>query len=105
MAGIFRKAGIRYQTQAQLPGTPDFYLTGTRVVVFVDGNYWHGFNFVAWRWRLAPEWRTKIKATMQRDRQVNRKLRAAGWKVVRVWEHMLIRNPREALLRVTAALG
>lgn len=105
MASMLRKASIRFVAQARLPGTPDFYLKGTRVLVFVDGNFYHGFNFSSWRHRLPATWRDKIAGSMRNDVKVNRKLRAAGWKVVRIWEHELVQDPRAMLLRVTAALG
>ncbi len=105
MASMLKKANIRFTAQANILGTPDFYLKGTRVLVFVDGDFYHGFNFSSWRHRLPAQWRATITANIGYDMRLNRRLRAAGWKVIRVWEHDLVREPRAMLLRVTAALG
>lgn len=105
MASILKKADIRFTAQAVMPGTPDFHLHGTRVLIFVDGNFYHGFNFSSWRHRLPARWRAQIADNMQHDVKITRQLRAAGWKVVRIWEYELVKDPRAVLLRVTAALG
>ena len=47
----------------------------------------------------AAFWRKKIAANKARDRKVNRRLRRAGWQVLRVWEHELARKNEPALLR------
>lgn len=69
---------------------PDFVFTRERVAVFVDGCFWHQCplhstvpkgNREFWEWKLARN--------VERDRLVNRELRKAGWRVVRVWEHDL----------------
>jgi DNA mismatch endonuclease (patch repair protein) len=56
--------------------------------VFVDGCFWHGCG----EHRSLPVsnaefWRHKIEATARRDEQQAAWLRAAGWSVIRVWEH------------------
>lgn len=43
-------------------------------------------------------WRAKLAANRARDRQVNRALRAAGWRVLRIWEHELARRGEERLV-------
>ena len=37
-------------------------------------------------------WRTKILGNRRRDRAVDRALKRAGWRVVRVWEHALTKK-------------
>lgn len=59
-----------------------------RVVVFVDGCFWHGCpQHVTWPAANAAFWREKIETNRQRDRDTDERLREAGWEVVRVWEH------------------
>ena len=76
----------------------DFIFPKLKVAVFVDGCFWHGCpqhcNQPA---NHRAFWRRKLAANKERDRKVNRSLRAAGWRVVRVWEHELARK-REARL-------
>lgn len=59
-----------------------------RVAVFVDGCFWHGCpQHGTWPSRNSRFWREKIEANKRRDVDTDMLLRAAGWKVVRVWEH------------------
>lgn len=84
--------GMRFRKNVKtLVGTPDIVFPKARIVVFCDGDFWHGRQ---WHWRKvkldkgsnSKYWIQKIEHNRQRDRRVTRKLRAAGWKVVRVWE-------------------
>ena len=70
-----------------LPGKPDFAWPRLKVVVFVDGCFWHGCP----RCYHAPKhnaqfWREKLEGNKRRDRRVSRQLRALGWTVLRIWE-------------------
>ena len=49
-------------------------------------------------------WEKKLTANQERDRLVTKTLRAAGWRVIRIWEHEL-RKPARVLVRIRAALG
>lgn len=105
MAGILREVGEPFTEQDRsLPGRPDFVLEGRRLVVFVDGDFWHGWKFAEWKHKLAPKWRTKIAANIRRDRRNRAALRVDGWTVMRVWEHQLKRSPAQVRKRVRARL-
>jgi DNA mismatch endonuclease (patch repair protein) len=72
-------------------GRPDFYFPQQRIVVFVDGCFWHGCPTCK---RNTPRsrrefWQNKIATNRRRDRKVQRLLRAEGYRVVRIWEHAL----------------
>jgi DNA mismatch endonuclease, patch repair protein len=81
--------GLRFRLHdARLPGRPDVVLPRSRIVVFVDGCFWHGCPDHG----VAPKanaefWRTKLEANRARDLRVDDALRALGWTAVRVWEH------------------
>ncbi|HEX2575485.1 MAG TPA: very short patch repair endonuclease, partial [Aquihabitans sp.] len=67
---------------------PDVVFTRVRVAVFVDGCFWHGcpeHQHVPKRNR--DYWVPKLQANVARDRRVDAALEAAGWEVVRAWEH------------------
>lgn len=111
---------------ARLGVKPDFVFRRERVAVFVDGCFWHGcpWHSPPARWlrkSSMPEvpraagggpartgkqfWREKLAANRARDRAVNRALRAAGWRVVRFWEHELrTPDPARLLGRLRTAL-
>ncbi len=105
LAALLRDASLTFESHARdLPGRPDFVFRDRRVAVFVDGDFWHGWRFPVWRDKLSEAWEAKIEATRLRDSRNFRHLRRSGWRVVRVWEHQLARDPVGSMARVTEAL-
>lgn len=98
--------GLRYRVHrrpiAAVRREADVVFTRARVAVFVDGCFWHGCpEHVTWP-KTNPEfWRDKIEANRRRDRDTDERLVAAGWRVVRVWEH---EDPATAAARVHAVI-
>jgi DNA mismatch endonuclease, patch repair protein len=94
-------AGLRYRVDFPIPATrrrADVAFPKGRVVVFVDGCFWHGCpDHGTWPKRNAEWWRAKIEANRRRDRDTDVHLQDAGWTVVRVWEHD---NPAAAARRI-----
>lgn len=85
--------GLRFFKNAKgLPGRPDVVFPRAMVAIFVDGDFWHGYRFYQWESKLAPFWREKIENNRARDQRNFRKLRAMGWKVMRIWEHEIRRD-------------
>lgn len=86
---------------------PDFVFRAARLAVFVDGCFWHGCPRHGTRPKgNAAFWRRKFAANIARDRRVDRALRRAGWRVLRIWEHAL--RPRQEgrlLARLRRALA
>lgn len=81
-------------------GKPDFVFRRKRVAVFVDGCFWHSCPRHARTPKSRREfWVPKLERNKARDRAVNRALRAAGWRVVRVWECALSEKRQAATLR------
>ncbi|WP_277877487.1 very short patch repair endonuclease [Stenotrophomonas maltophilia] len=81
--------GLRYRLGgAKLLGRPDIVLPKYRTVVFVHGCFWHGHDCPLYRLpKTRPEfWQAKIDSNKSRDARVQRELRAAGWKVIELWE-------------------
>lgn len=103
---LLRARGIRFRVYVRdLPGRPDFVFPAARTVVFVNGDFWHGWRFPLWRAKLGVYWRKKIAGNRARDRKVIRRLRRRGWLVLRLWEHQLERNPAGCVDRVQAAIA
>ncbi|MFC4095893.1 very short patch repair endonuclease [Euzebyella saccharophila] len=90
----FRKAlyaaGYRYRVDyKKLIGKPDIVLKKYRTVIFIDGEYWHGFNWEERKPKIKTNrefWIAKIERNMQRDAEVNEELDRQGYKVFRFWE-------------------
>lgn len=94
LVAILRKHRITgWRRNIDLPGKPDFCFTGQRVVVFVDGCFWHGCARCYQRPQSNPEyWESKLLRNRSRDRRVRRWLRSKGWSVLSIWEHSLKRE-------------
>jgi DNA mismatch endonuclease (patch repair protein) len=85
-------------------GRPDFVHRETEHAIFVDGDFWHGYRFADWRLKLSEKWEAKIAETRRRDRRVNKELRAAGWTVMRFWEHDVERDAGRCASRIHRAV-
>jgi len=87
-------AGIDgWEKHPPLLGKPDFYFPAARLVLFVDGCYWHGCpRHVRFPKAQADYWRAKIDRNRRRDNRIHRALRKQGYHVMRVWEHDLSRD-------------
>lgn len=88
-----------------LPGRPDIAFIRWKVVVFVDGVFWHGHPD-HWKPEKASSdyWRQKIARNIQRDRAVDAALAELGWRVVRVWDTDVRDRPSECVQQVIRAL-
>jgi len=98
LIAIFRGFGISgWRRNQPLLGKPDFTFKRERVVVFVDGCFWHGCPKCYKRPGSNQKyWDAKIAANRKRNRYVSRELRREGWKVVRIWQHQLGKSARVA---------
>jgi DNA mismatch endonuclease (patch repair protein) len=92
------RLGLRYRLdRADLPGRPDIVFPGCRVVVFCDGDFWHGRDLEERVRRLklghnAPYWVAKITSNVARDRRHDEALACDGWLVLRFWETDITRD-------------
>jgi DNA mismatch endonuclease (patch repair protein) len=106
LASLFQEVGIKsWRRHLRLPGKPDFTFPRSRVVVFVDGDFWHGNpqRFVPPKSNV-EFWMAKIAYNRRRDRRNNIELRRRGWTVIRVWESELRRDPLRVLRRIVVRL-
>jgi G:T-mismatch repair DNA endonuclease (very short patch repair protein) len=97
----------KVHTQAHLrdiPGCPDFAFREKKVLIFVDGDFWHGWHFSAWRHKLTEKWENKIAHNRLRDRRNRAKLRREGWTVLGIWEHQIERDLAACLSRIKRLL-
>lgn len=97
--------GIRYRLHTRdVIGKPDIVVRSRRIAIFVDGDFWHGN---AHRLRgldrmedLFPSnrewWMRKLRRTMERDQEVTAALETDGWRVLRLWESDVLREPTAA---------
>jgi DNA mismatch endonuclease (patch repair protein) len=100
------RLGLRYRKNAtDLPGKPDIIFRRARVVVFCDGDFWHGRNWKRLQEKLkaaanSAYWLPKIARNRQRDVEQTAALKGQGWLVIRLWEGDVKRDPSSAARRV-----
>jgi len=94
--------GYRYRIHyKKVIGSPDVAFVGQKLAVFVDGTFWHGYDFKKRKLKLTDEfWLAKITRNIARDKKVNRTLKKSGWRVARFWEHDLKKNPERILREI-----
>jgi len=106
LMALFREHGITgWRRNQTLKGKPDFVFRRERVVVFVDGCFWHGCpkpKHAPLPKTRAEWWAAKLARNKARDLEVTKALRKLGWRVVRIWECDL---PRKHWPRIARRLG
>ena len=91
LISILRANGISgWRRNQKFLGRPDFVFRRERLVLFVDGCFWHGCPKHGRKpGSNSIYWTAKLKRNKCRDKKVCRKLRKSGWFVLRLWEHEL----------------
>ncbi|WP_371799594.1 very short patch repair endonuclease [Streptomyces sp. NBC_01707] len=102
---LLHAAGYRYRINERVPGmsrrTIDIAFTRAKVAVMIDGCFWHGCPEHATQPKANAEWwRQKLDRNMARDVETTAHLTAAGWTVLRFWEHVPAANVAAAVRTV-----
>ena len=88
-----RKEGVKFKRNyTKLYGAPDIVLAEKKIAIFVDGEFWHGYQWKKKKKKIKANrlyWIPKIERTILRDRQNNQNLKKDGWKVVRFWQKQI----------------
>ena len=108
LRAVLHALGYRYRKdfRLDLPARrvrPDIAFTSRKVAVFVDGCFWHacpehGSKPKSNEWYWSP----KLARNVERDRAADEALAQAGWRVIRLWEHVPL---DDAVAAVIAAVG
>jgi len=100
---LLRKAGIAgWRRHSRfLRGTPDFIFPEQKAAIFIDGCFWHG----CMKCKLNPKtnknfWTRKIATNRRRDRKIDKTLRIKGWRVLRIWEHEVRKDPTRIIHKI-----
>ncbi|WP_255360825.1 very short patch repair endonuclease [Mycobacterium sp. 852002-30065_SCH5024008] len=105
LRSLLHAMGLRYRVDAApLVGVrrrADLVFPRAKVVVFVDGCFWHGCpdHYRPARKSNAEFWDAKLAENTARDRDTDQKLEANGWQVIRVWEHENMPEAAERIYR------
>lgn len=97
--------GVRYyKNYKKLPGKPDIAITKYKIAVFVDGEFWHGYDWENQKvLRIKTNrdyWIPKIEKNIERDTLVNQELEELGWTVLRFWEKQQVMKDLELCVQI-----
>jgi DNA mismatch endonuclease (patch repair protein) len=90
--------GYRYRKNYdKLSGKPDIVFLKYKIVVFCDGEFFHGYNWYQLKKKLqrsdnGPYWINKIGLNREHDKKVNQELEAEGWHVIRFWGNSILND-------------
>jgi DNA mismatch endonuclease (patch repair protein) len=102
---LLHAAGLRYRVEYPVPGMArrriDVAFPGAKLAILIDGCFWHGCPEHATHPKANAEWwRQKLERNMARDIETTEHLRAAGWEVLRFWEHEAPQDVADEVRRV-----
>lgn len=104
---LLRATKLRFRRHPKgIYGNPDAANKSKKIAVFFDSDFWHGYDWKNQKgdFRSRKEfWIPKITRNIERDKEVNRKLRKNGWRVVRVWEHEL-KHPDKSIRKIIGVI-
>ena len=100
MKKMLTKNKIKFEMYPKTFGNPDFVLKRKKIIIFCDGDFWHGYKYHEKKKPSKKFWRDKIERNMERDKRISRKLRREEWSVLRFWEHDIEKNPAKCMRRI-----
>ena len=109
---VFRKTlwnlGYRYRKNyKKLPGKPDIVFVNKKIAIFIDGEFWHGYNWRKKKKKIKSNreyWIPKIEKNIKRDKENNKILKKSGWTVLRYWEHDIKENMESCIEEVVSII-
>lgn len=102
-----KTVSLKFKTHVkEIKGTPDIVFAKQKLCVFLDSDFWHGWQFPRWRHLLKNKfWTDKIENNRKRDAKTTRHLKRNGWRVIRFWEHQLKTDSQKCLTKIKKALS
>lgn len=104
---VIWKAGFRYRKNPKgYFGKPDLVFKKHKTVIFIDSCFWHGCKKHC---RIPATnkkyWINKIERNKERDKEVNKYYKKSDWKIIRVWEHEIEKDPKQVIKKVVHFLS
>ncbi|MBS1682541.1 MAG: very short patch repair endonuclease [Bacteroidetes bacterium] len=107
---LLRKAlwakGYRYRVHPKsIFGKPDILIRKYKLAIFVDGEFWHGYDWIDKKKKIKSNrnfWIPKIERNMQRDEEVNTRLDELGFTVIRLWAKWIEKDIADCVKTIEA---
>jgi len=101
-------SGLRYKyNYKKLPGSPDIAITRYKIAIFIDGEFWHGYNWEQKKKNLGRHkeyWIRKIERNMDRDIKNDILLVDKGWIPIHFWENEVKKNIQQCVDKIFSIL-
>lgn len=102
------RRGYRYRIHDEsVFGTPDIVFRKQKIAVFCDSEFWHGKKYLNGQGFKTNKdfWGKKMKYNIQRDKEVNDKLKSNGWTVLRFWEKEIKEDADKCAFKIIKSLS
>ena len=103
------KVGVRYRINVKvLPGSPDIVVRRSMLIIFVDGEFWHGYNWDIKKKKIKTNrkfWIPKIERNIQRDTENTVALKKLGFRVLRFWEHEIKKDSGKCVKKIMSLIN
>ncbi len=100
MKTMLSDSGYKFEMYPKMYSNPDFVHKRKKIIIFCDGDFWHGYNYDKKKKPAKKFWRDKIQKNMRRDQKYTRRLRRDGWSVLRFWEHDIEKDSGKCMRRI-----
>ena len=101
--------GYRYRLNvSNLQGKPDIVISKLKLIIFIDGEFWHGYKWKEKKKKIKANrqyWIPKIERNMKRDKKYNQILRQKGWTVLRFWEHQIKKDFDSVIEKILSTIN
>jgi DNA mismatch endonuclease (patch repair protein) len=108
LENALKSKGITYtKNNKEIFGSPDFTLTGNKIAIFCDSEYFHGKDWDTQKHRIKTNtefWQHKIERNINRDKLVNETLFINGWYVIRFWGEEIKKNIDLCMFKIEKAI-
>lgn len=88
--------GYRYwRNYKKLPGSPDIAIKKQNIAIFVDGEFWHGYDWERKKTTIKRNrayWVEKIEENMNRDIRNDKELKSLGWIPMHFWSKDVLKD-------------
>ncbi|MGZ3862349.1 MAG: very short patch repair endonuclease [Bacteroidia bacterium] len=99
-----KRAGLKFSIHSKsLPGNPDIVFRKQKLIVFIDGEFWHGYKWKNKKPKIKANreyWIKKIEGNIRRDKRNNKELEKLGYLVQRFWEKQILGDIEVCLILI-----
>ena len=100
-----KRLKLKFKKHYPVFGKPDAAFPKLKIAIFIDGEFWHGRRFKKERETYKQFWIKKIEGNIKRDRKNRALLKKEGWKVIRIWDKDLKKNPEKEIEKIVNAVN